>query len=98
MEAELACALAAKERAGLLRSPQRATVAAAARNLLAGWAMFPVEAEDFTRVAHLAALGLHAGDALHLAIAARHGAGLVTRDRPLGDAARAIGLEAHLLA
>jgi hypothetical protein len=43
------------------------------------------------------ALGLRAGDALHLAICADHGATLCTLDRRLSDAASALGLKTMLL-
>ena len=42
------------------------------------------------------ALGLRAGDALHLAICADHGATLCTLDRRLSDAASALGLKTML--
>jgi len=40
------------------------------------------------------ALGLRAADALHLAVAAEHGETLVTLDRTLLQAARAVGIDA----
>ena len=42
-------------------------------------------------------LGLHAGDALHLAICADHGATLCTLDRRLSDAGSALGVKTMLL-
>jgi len=42
------------------------------------------------------ALGLRAGDALHLAIAAEHGATLCTLDRRLADAGGALGVKTLL--
>ncbi len=43
------------------------------------------------------ALGLRGGDALHLAIAADHGATLCTLDRRLNDAGLALGVKTLLL-
>ena len=43
------------------------------------------------------ALGLRAGDALHLAVCAERGATICTLDRRLGDAASALGVKAALL-
>jgi hypothetical protein len=40
---------------------------------------------------------LRAGDALHLAICADHGATLCTLDRRLGDAASALGVKSMLI-
>jgi predicted nucleic acid-binding protein len=52
---------------------------------------------EATRVVEQHALGLQAGDALHLAICADHGATLCTLDRLLSDAASALGLKTMLL-
>jgi uncharacterized protein len=55
---------------------------------------------DFRTAARLAdqhAIGLRAGDALHLAICASHGATLCTLDRRLGDAGSALGIKTILL-
>lgn len=41
--------------------------------------------------------GLRAGDALHLAIASGHGAGLVTLDRKLAAAARSLGVSCGMI-
>ncbi|MDE2464494.1 MAG: PIN domain-containing protein, partial [Alphaproteobacteria bacterium] len=49
------------------------------------------------RLADQHALGLRAGDALHLAICADHGATLCTLDRRLGEAGPALGVKAELL-
>jgi len=62
----------------------------------------PVESDDFRTAALFCdqhALGLRAGDALHLAIAARHGAELCTLDRQLaqGKDAMVTGAELRLL-
>jgi predicted nucleic acid-binding protein len=42
------------------------------------------------------ALGLRAGDALHLAIASEHGATVYTLDRRLADAGPAVGVPTSL--
>ncbi|HWX27774.1 MAG TPA: hypothetical protein VNZ53_10105 [Steroidobacteraceae bacterium] len=42
-------------------------------------------------------LGLRAGDALHLAVCADHGATLCTLDHRLSDAGSALGVNAMLL-
>ena len=44
------------------------------------------------------ALGLRAGDALHLAIAADHGATVQTLDRRIAEAAPTLGIPARLVA
>jgi predicted nucleic acid-binding protein len=49
------------------------------------------------RYADQYALGLRAGDALHLAICADHGATLCTLDRRLGEAGAALGVKTWLL-
>jgi predicted nucleic acid-binding protein len=60
----------------------------------------PMARLDFRMAARLAdqhALGLRAGDALHLALCAHHGATLCTLDRRLSDAAPALGIATTLL-
>jgi hypothetical protein len=55
----------------------------------------PVEREDFRAAARFAdqsELNLRAGDALHLAICANHGASLCTLDRRLAEAAPRVGV------
>ena len=75
---------------------------------LAGFARFagnmlhvlPVSSPHFRAAARFAdrqELGLRAGDALHLAIAAESGSTLYTFDRRLAAAGPAIGVTAHLL-
>jgi uncharacterized protein len=49
------------------------------------------------RFADQHALGLRAGDALHLAICADHGATLCTLDRRLSEAGPALGVKTILL-
>lgn len=78
----------------------------------AGFAMFhkmvaesltvlQVTARHFRAAAQLAdqhTLGLHAGDALHLAIASDAGANLQTLDRKLAEAGPPLGIPTNLLA
>jgi predicted nucleic acid-binding protein len=48
-------------------------------------------------VADWPALGLRAGDALHLAIASQHGATVYTLDQRIAEAGPALGVSAQLL-
>ncbi len=60
----------------------------------------PVSGAQFRTAARFAdqhALGLRAGDALHLAICADHGATLCTLDRRLSETGSALGVKAALL-
>jgi predicted nucleic acid-binding protein len=62
--------------------------------------VLPVSVPAFYAAAGYAgqtALGLRAGDALHLAVAAEQGATLVSLDRRLVEAARTLGVAAELL-
>jgi hypothetical protein len=55
-----------------------------------------IERADFQRAADLIVrtpLPLRSGDALHLAVADRNGAGLLTFDKRFAAAARAVGIE-----
>jgi predicted nucleic acid-binding protein len=79
-------------RAGLLETFTRLTADS--------FTTLPVARPDFRMAARLAdqhALGLRAGDALHLALCAHHGATLCTLDRRLSDAAPALGIATTLL-
>jgi predicted nucleic acid-binding protein len=60
----------------------------------------PVSGSQFRTAARFVdhhALGLRAGDTLHLAICVDHGATLCTLDRRLGKAASALGVKTTLL-
>ena len=60
----------------------------------------PVSRLEFRTAARFVeqhALGLRAGDALHLAICADHGATLCTLDQRLSDAGSALGLKTMLV-
>ena len=62
--------------------------------------LLPISASQFHIAARLAdqhALGLRAGDALHLAIAMDYGAILITLDRQLGEAGSAAGVRTRTL-
>jgi predicted nucleic acid-binding protein len=63
-------------------------------------AVLPISGLHFRTAARFAdqhALGLRAGDSLHLAICADHGATLCTLDRRLSEAGSALGVSATLL-
>ncbi len=63
--------------------------------------ILPVTGGQFRAAAGFAvqhALGLRAGDALHLAIASEHGATVYTLDQWLAKAGPALGVPAQLLA
>jgi predicted nucleic acid-binding protein len=93
---EVSSALALKLRTGALQLPHRAAALAAFTGLVAtSLAVLPVLATHFRTAAHFVDrhdLGLRAGDALHLAVAADHGATLVTLDARLQAAALALGV------
>jgi predicted nucleic acid-binding protein len=62
--------------------------------------VLPIYASHFTAAARFAdryELGLGAGDALHLAIAAENGATLYTLDQRLAAAGPVVGVKTHLL-
>ncbi|WP_236697459.1 type II toxin-antitoxin system VapC family toxin [Sphingomonas sp. Leaf357] len=95
-DTEVSSALALKLRTGALSVEKRAEALAMWR----GWrdrvlTLSPVASNHFTAAAgfvdqHM--LGLRAGDALHLAIAASAGLRIVTLDRTMADAAPALGI------
>ena len=98
---EFAAAISVKVRMGAI-SAQNHADALARYSVLAGmsFGMFPVLERHFRTAAQFAGnadLGLRAGDALHLAIAASGLATVVTRDRKMASAATALGIGVHLL-
>jgi predicted nucleic acid-binding protein len=98
---EFASAKSIKVRTGQFGGGSRATIMAAyTRMIRTSFRVFPVSSEDF-RVAALHLndheLGLRAGDALHIAVAAVHGATLCTLDRRMAVAATALGVQSLLL-
>lgn len=93
---EFASALSMKLRMGGLGADHRATALSAFTRLcVESLRTLPVTREDFRAAARFAdqsELNLRAGDALHLAICANHGAALCTLDRRLAEAASRVGV------
>ncbi len=99
---EMSSALAIKLRTGQVSLDQRAAALAMFNKLVAeSFTMLLVTGGQFRAAARFAdqyALGLRAGDALHLAIASEHGATVYTLDQRLAEAGPALGVPAQLLA
>ena len=99
---ELSSAMAIKLRTGQITSPQRAAALAMFNRLVAeSFTVLAVTAVHFRTAAKFTdqhALGLCAGDALHLAVASAHGASVHTLDRRLADAGPLLGVQTTLLA
>ncbi|MCX8086745.1 MAG: type II toxin-antitoxin system VapC family toxin [Rhodocyclaceae bacterium] len=98
---ELSSALALKLRMGWITAVEQEAALAMFRRLVASRLSMhdPVEA-DFDRATRLcdqAAIPLRAGDALHMAVAKRLGARLITFDAEMAAAARYHGLAHELL-
>lgn len=93
---EFSSALSIKLREGHLGEDHRAEALAAFTSLAEeSLGLLPVSRADFRTAAHFAdqaAIGLRAGDALHLAITSAHGATLCTLDRKLLRAAPALAV------
>lgn len=98
---EFSSALSIKLRTGQITAIERAEALAAFAQLSGeGLAILPISGLHFRMAARLAdqyALGLRAGDALHLAICADRGAALRTLDRRLGEAGPALGVPTTML-
>jgi uncharacterized protein len=98
---EFSAALSVKIRTGQIEARHRAEALAAFTRLSAeSFEILPISGAQFRIAARFAdqyALGLRAGDALHLAIAVDHGATIVTLDHRLAEAATALGVSARLL-
>jgi predicted nucleic acid-binding protein len=98
---EFSAALSIKIRTGQIEAHHRAEALAAFTRLSAeSFEILPISGAQFRTAARFAdqyALGLRAGDALHLAIAVDHGATIVTLDHRLAEAATALGVSARLL-
>lgn len=98
---EFASALSIKIRTGQLTVEDRARVAGLLTRLKAeSLTVVPVAREHFVAAARLAdqfAIGLRAGDALHVAVAAGLGATICTLDRRLADSAVVLGVSAELV-
>jgi predicted nucleic acid-binding protein len=98
---EFSSALSIKLRTGQIMSGDRAEALAAFTRLATdSFIVMPVSRSQFRTAARFAdqhVLGLRAGDALHLAVCADHGATLSTLDRRLSDAGSALGIKTLLL-
>ncbi|MBV9755618.1 MAG: type II toxin-antitoxin system VapC family toxin [Alphaproteobacteria bacterium] len=98
---EFSSALSIKLRAGQISVANRADALALFARLRAeSFEFLPISGSQFRAAARFAdeyALGLRAGDALHLAICADHGATFCTLDRRLPGAAAALGVSVTLL-
>ena len=98
---EFSAALSVKLRTGQLQAHHRADALAMFTRLAAeSLVVAPISSGHFRIAARFAdqyALGLRAGDALHLAIAVDQGATLCTLDRRLAEAGQALGLKLELL-
>ena len=99
---EISSAMAIKLRTGQTDLNHRAAALAMFNKLIIeSFSVLPVTSEHFRTAAQFVdqhTLGLRAGDALHLAIAAEHGATVHTLDRRLADAGPALGVPTQLLA
>jgi uncharacterized protein len=98
---ETSAALSIKCRMGQISASDRHRAIALFQRLAeTAFTMLDIVAGDFRAAARFADrhdTGLRAGDALHIAIAERHGATIHTLDRDLAKAANALGLAAVLL-
>lgn len=98
---EVSSAMAIKLRTGQFTLEQRAAALAMFNRLAAEtFVVLPIVAGHFRTAAKFAdqhSLGLRAGDALHLAAAADHGAVIHTLDQRLAAAGPALGVPTHLL-
>jgi uncharacterized protein len=98
---EFSSALSIKLRSGQIEAVHRADALAMFTRLSAdSLTVLPISGLQFRTAARFAdqyALGLRAGDALHLAICADHGAMLCTLDRRLSEAGPALGVKTMLL-
>jgi predicted nucleic acid-binding protein len=98
---EMSSAMAIKLRTGQISLDQRAAVLAMFNKLVAeSFTVLGVTGGQFRAAARFAdqhALGLRAGDALHLAIASEHGATIQALDQRLAEAGPALGVPVQLL-
>jgi predicted nucleic acid-binding protein len=99
---ELSSALAIKLRTGQITLDQRAAALAMFHKLVAeSFTVLAVTGAHFRTAAKFVdqhALGLRAGDALHLATASEHGATVHTLDQLLAEAGPVLGVPTRLLA
>ncbi|RUT32852.1 PIN domain-containing protein [Arsenicitalea aurantiaca] len=100
-ELEFASALSRKMRSGTLSMDTRLLIDEAfSVTQASNFQRLEVGSADFTLAAamvHRFQTGLRAGDALHLALAKRHGASLATLDRTLVAAAGEFGVVAEIV-
>jgi predicted nucleic acid-binding protein len=98
---EFASALSVKIRMHQLKVEDRAkTVNLFTRLKAESLFVAPITREHFAAAARFAdqhGLGLRAGDALHLAVAADHGATIFTLDKRLAEAATSLGVRAEMV-
>ncbi len=98
---EFSAALSIKLRTGQIQIGHRAEALAMYARLCAdSLTILPVLPSQFRTAARFAdqyTLGLRAGDALHLAVCADHGATLCTLDRRLGEAGPVLGVKTMVL-
>jgi predicted nucleic acid-binding protein len=98
---EFSSALSIKLRTGKLQPTHRADALAMFTQLATeSFLHLPISGLQFRTAARFSdqyTLGLRAGDALHLALCADHGATLCTLDRRLGEAGAALGVKTMLL-
>jgi uncharacterized protein len=98
---ELASAFSMKLRAGQFSVENRAAATAFFTRLkLDSLTIVPITREHFLTATRFAAqyeIGLRAGDALHVAIAAEQGATICTLDKRLAEAAITLGVSADLI-
>ena len=99
---EMSSAFAVKLRTGQIDREQRAAALAMFNKLVAeSFTVLSVTAGHFRAAAKFVdqhALGLRAGDALHLATASEHGATMHTLDQRLAGAGPVLGVPTQLLA
>jgi predicted nucleic acid-binding protein len=95
---EFSSAMALKLRSGQIQTDQRAECLAVFAKLVErSLTVLPVSSADFRAAARLVdhyQTGLRAGDALHLATCAKHGARMITLDKTLAVAAITLGIPA----